>query len=76
MRTTRRGFGLDRDSFVISYKWLNPATLNPLGLRTASRPPGYAYGAVCIGARRIVRHSAGFERFFMCYDGVHCTTRS
>ena len=42
----------------------NPATLNPLGPRTASRPP--SYGAACIGARRTVRHSAGFERFSRC----------
>ena len=50
MRTTRRGFGLDRDSFVTSYKWPNPVTLNALGPRMASHPP--SYGPPCIGAHR------------------------
>ena len=57
MRTTRRGLGLDRDLFVTSYKWPNSVTLNALGPRTASYPP--SYGPPCIGAHRIVRHSAG-----------------
>ena len=43
----------------------NPTTLNPLGPRTASRPPGY--GAVCIEARRTVRHSAGFRCAMMAF---------
>ena len=61
MRTTRRGFGLDHDSFMTSYKLLNPGTLNTLGPRTASGPA--SYGDPCIGAHRIVRHSAGLIVF-------------
>ena len=57
----RIGSCFNRDSFVTRPNSPNPATLNPLGPRTASCPPGY--GAVCIGAPRTVRHSGGSGRF-------------
>ena len=65
----RIGSCFNRDSFVTRPNSPNPATLNPLGPRTASRPPGY--GAVCIGVHRTVHHSAGLSVFSLCYDRVH-----
>ena len=40
MRTTRRGFGLDHDSFMTSYKWLNPGTADALVLSVHVKAPG------------------------------------
>ena len=57
----RIGSCFNRDSFVTRPNSPNPATLNPLGPRTASRQPGY--GAVCIGPPHTVRHSGGSGRF-------------
>ena len=32
MRITRPGFGMDRDSIMTSYKWLNPGTVDALDM--------------------------------------------
>ena len=41
MRTTRRGFGLDHDSFMTSYKWFNPDIVDALDMNNGLVSPSF-----------------------------------
>ena len=68
MRITRPGFGLDRDSFVTSYKWLNPDIVDALDMNNGLVQP--SFGPQCIGPPHPGSYSADFGRFSLWYAGV------
>ena len=62
------GGQVDRDSFVTSYKWLNPDIADALDINNGLVSP--SFGPQCIGPPHPGSYSAGFGRFSLWYAGV------
>ena len=63
-----------RDSFVTSYKWPDPVTLNALGMRNGLAPSRFR--APCTGPPHTVHHSSVFGMRFAVLCSPSFATRS